>query len=96
METISIQDVEKANDNHGKHWFDTGAKRFFRSHYAQTATKVGDKAYFVSSEQYSARSQRYYSVRVCDLTTGDITTVGEFQQYHTSAQAQAAIRRLAS
>ena len=93
MTLINIGQVENA---HGGHWFDASAKRFFNSRVAQTAELKDDKAYFVSSEQFDYKSPRLYSVRVCDMKTGDIDTVGDFQQYETSRQAYAHIKRLVS
>jgi len=96
--TISIEQVKRAHEEiyHG-YWFTDGAKRFFDSRWEETATLIGTKALFVSSDQFhdGAHSEpRKYSVRVCDLATGDINTVGEFQAYATAAQARAAIKKI--
>jgi len=93
VELIDIREVERA---HPGHWFDVDTMKFFSSRVAQTATVKDGKAYFVSSEQYDRRSPRLYSVRVCDMATGEIDTVGEFQEYETSSQARAAITKLVS
>ena len=93
MELIDIREVVRA---HRGHWFDAATMKFFSSRVAQTATVKDGKAYFVSSEQFERRSPRLYSVRVCDMTTGDINTVGKFQEYETSQQAIAAIKKLVS
>ena len=90
-ELMEMWQVERA---HQGHWFDAGAKRFFNSRVAQTAQVKDGKAYFVSSEQFDYKSPRLYSVRVCDLVTGDIDTVGEFQQYETAYWARKAISQL--
>ena len=96
--TISINQVKRANEELAKgYWFSKATKCFFRSRYAQTATLIGLNAYFVSSEQfhYAGHSEpRKYSVRVCDLATGRIDTVGVFQNYDTSREARAAIREI--
>ena len=39
------------------------------------------------------RNGRKYSVRVCDMTTGDIDTVGEFQGYDSLKAAERAASR---
>ena len=93
MELIDIREVVRA---HPGHWFDVDTMKFFSSRVAQTATVKDGKAYFVSSEQNERRSPRLYSVRVCDMVTGEIDTVGKFQQYRTSQQAIAAIKTLVS
>jgi len=89
-------DIRNIKRRHQGHWFDTDTMRFFRSRIAQTATVKDGKAYFVSSEQFNYSSPRLYSVRVCDMETGEIDTLGEFQQYGTSRQAQATIKQLVS
>lgn len=92
-EIMEMWQVERA---HRGHWFEPQAKRFFHSRVAQTAKVKDGKAYFTSSEQFDDNSPRLYTVRVCDLVTGDINTVGGFQQYETSSQARAAIKELIS
>ena len=96
--TISIDQVRRAHEEiYNGHWFTSVGKRFFDSHWAETATLIGLKAYFVSSEQFhdGAHSEpRKYSVRVCDMASGDINTVGVFQAYFTIAQARAAIKKI--
>ena len=95
-------DIDTVRARHRGHWFDPGSMRFFRSRVAQTAygTDDGSRAYFVSSEQFEDstryRAPRRYTVRVIDLHTGDIDTVGEFQEYASRSGADAAARRLAS
>lgn len=92
-ELMEMWQVERA---HRGHWFDPPSKRFFSSRIAQTAQVKDGKAYFVSSEQFDYKSPRLYSVRVCDLKTGDIDTMGEFQEHQTSQQAYKAIKALVS
>ena len=60
------------------HFFDSSSTRFFRSRYPQTGHRVGDKAYFITSEQFDDRSERLYTVRVLDYKTGGVDTIGEF------------------
>lgn len=89
MTTINILRVQQA---HRGHWFSPGAKRFFDSRIPQTAILEDGKAYFVSSERFDYSSPRLYTIRVCDMNTGEIDTIGEFQQYATSQQAYTGIR----
>ena len=94
---IDFRDIKRANENSSEHhFFDAGATRFFRSRYPQTGIVKDNKAYFVTSEQFNPNSPRLYTVRVCNMATGVVDSVGEFQQYRTSSQAQAAIRKLVS
>lgn len=89
MKTINILQVKQA---HTGHWFSSGAMKFFDSRIPQTAIMENGKAYFVSSERFDYNSPRLYSIRVCDMSSGKIDTIGEFQQYATSKQAYAGIK----
>jgi len=91
METINIGGLELLNARKGRFWFSPDTLRFFRSRYSDTATKVDDKAYFTSSER-GPSGIRKYSVRVCNMETGAIDTVGKFQDFDTRAQAIAELR----
>ena len=75
-------------------FFSPDNTRFFRSHYSQTATRIGDVAYFVTSEQFNSMTPRYYTVRACNLITGVIDDIGGFMAHGTRTQAHDAIRRL--
>lgn len=78
------------------HWFSSDSMRFFNSRVSERVYPVPGGAYFVTSERYDRYDNRYpraYTVRHCDLE-GSIHTVGEFQQYETSAQAHCAAQRL--
>lgn len=91
-ERIPISDVKRLNKSAGLYWFEPDTLRFFRSRVASHAYKSTDgaKAYLVSSEQGPDMPRRY-SVRVCDLATGRIDTVGEFQSYKNHQKASRAV-----
>ena len=92
---IDFRDIVRANGySNQHHFFDAGATRFFNSRYPQTGIVKDNKAYFVTSEQFDYKSPRLYTVRVCNMETGIVDTIGEFQQYQTSKQAQAAIKKI--
>lgn len=94
---IDFREIVRANGYSSQHhFFDAGATRFFSSRYPQTGVVKDNKAYFITSEQFDYKSPRLYTVRVCDMATGVVDSVGEFQQYRTSKQAQAAIKKLVS
>ena len=102
MKTISTYDVELAHKQKaGGHWFDADAKRFFDSRVADTAYVSDDekRAYFVSSERFrgfrAPDGDRLYSVRMCNMETGAIDTIGKFQAYRSRSGADAAARRMA-
>ena len=81
----TIEEIEAANEAHGHHFFESATKRFFRSRIGQT---VYGGRFFVTSEQFDARSPRLYTVRRAN-DDGSIGTASEFQQFSTSAQAKA-------
>ncbi len=98
METIDLSAVKEAIKKGDRHWFDRDTMRFFNSRVSHDAYKVRDKAWFVSSERQDEDDAhpRLYSVRVCDLATGRINTVGTFQGYKTLDQAESAAIRAAA
>ena len=93
---VTVYDMELRNKQAGQHWFDADAKRFFASRISEPVypTPDGAKVYFVSSERYE-REPRMYTVRVMDWDTGSVDTVGEFQEYKTSAAARKVAAQLA-
>jgi len=102
-EVVSMAEIER---RHRGHWFSSGAKQFFACRLASFGYKItdeqGTRVYFVSSERFldplkrdGYSGGRLYSVRVLDWETGDIDTVGEFQQYTTGKAADRAARKLA-
>lgn len=89
----TIADVKRANAEAGGHFFDRSTLAFFDSQVGRT---VHGGRYFVTSEQFhgpDGSEPRRWTIREV-LPTGDIETVGEFQQYESPAEAVAAIRRL--
>ena len=95
---VSISKIESA---HKGHFFDASSKRFFRSRISQDAYLTTDKSkgYFTTSEQFVGSrgpAPRAYTLRVCDMKTGDISTVGEFQAYVSGAQAKRAALKAAN
>ena len=95
METIGIDQVRLANRRAGRYFFEQGATRFFRSRYPEYAYQASGRAYFITSEQFDDHSPRLFTLRVCDLATGEVDTVGEFQQYRTRHLAEKALKELA-
>lgn len=93
MEVISIEEVKRVNREHGKFYFSVGTMRFFKSRVSKQAYKVGNKAYFITSER-GPHMARKWSIRVADLTTGKIDTVGEFQEFNTNREAKKELERI--
>lgn len=89
---VDIEELKRLNKKAGQFWFDADTTRFFKSRYSQTAEKVGNKAYFITSEQFDLTSPRLYSIRVFDYATSGVNTIGEFQDYKTHSQAGGALK----
>lgn len=97
MKLIPTHQLKSLNARNGFHWFDPDTMRFFQSRVAEHGylRDDGSLAFFVSSEKQRdsftgflrTSRPRKYSVRVINMTTGDIDTVGEFQQYRCRSTA---------
>lgn len=92
---MTIDEIKQANRDAGRYFFAPDTLRFFNG---RVHSRVYGGEYFVTSEQYvgyGVKRNRRYTVRHT-VDGVDIDTVGEFQQYRTSAQAHSEARRLAS
>ena len=89
--------IWEIKNRHNGHWFDASSMRFFRSRLPQGGYKLGDKVYFISSEQftglYEPDGKRLYTIRVMDYKTGDINTYGEFNKM-TKSEANTALKNI--
>lgn len=75
----------------GADWFAPGASRFFGTTYPRTAHTYDQGYLFVTGEaDHYGSSPRRYTVRFQDRR-GWIHTVGDFQQYGTRREAEAAM-----
>ncbi len=94
-----IHAIESA---HKGHFFDESSKRFFRSRISSDAYLTADKAkgYFTTSEQFVSsrgeRAARLFTLRVCDMASGSIDTVGKFQAFENGQQAKRAALKAAN
>jgi hypothetical protein len=78
---------------HRGHWFDESTMRYFNSKVYDPVYCGKEYWYFVSSEKcFTEGSKRLYSVRKFHVKTGDISTIGEFQEYKTKLQADKAAK----
>lgn len=93
--TYDLALIKAANRNHGGYFFSPDSMRFFNSRVSEKVHQGPGGIYFVTSEQFDARSTRLYTVRRFDPSGKGIDTVGEFQQHSTSRQAHAEAARLA-
>ena len=84
-----MDELRRQYSGEGKHFFDPGSMRFFNS-------RIKDRVYggnmFITSER-GPSGPRAYTIKKIDKQ-GRINTVGEFQQYATSAAAERAITRI--
>lgn len=98
VQQIGMDEVERIySPGIGRHWFDAGSMRFFRTRLPQAAYKGDGGIYFVTSERFtSSRGSlpRAYSVRKL-VGPGRIETIGEFNAM-TKAQANGMAKRLAA
>jgi hypothetical protein len=85
---VTVIQITEIKRLHRGHWFDAKTIKFFSSRFGTTAHRVNDTAYFISSEKFDDTFPRLYSIRKCDMITGEIDTVGEFQKYKTKKTAE--------
>jgi hypothetical protein len=89
----TMQEVREANAAAGMFWFSPDTMRFFRCRVGSELFTRGARQFFVSSEQFSSDHPRLYTIREVKAN-GDIDTLGEFQQFKTSAAARRAIMKI--
>ena len=89
----TIDDVKAANARAGFYFFSQDTLRFFSS---RISSHVYGHGVIVTSERNEIDGQpRRYSVRLA-LPTGEVETLGEFQNFATSGQAHAFARKVAA
>lgn len=84
-----MSEVKAINESKGLCWFSPSNMRFFRTKIVSREL-IKDK-YFVTSEQFvyeGIAKPRLYSVREFNPESGDIHSVGLFQQFHSYKQAR--------
>jgi NADPH-dependent ferric siderophore reductase len=84
MEIVGVGMVKRANAAAGYHFFDRDTMRFFDSRVSEQAYRNGDRVWFVTSERFHGTrtsGPRRYTVRVCDLETGKVDSVSDFQAF---------------
>lgn len=89
----TIEQIKAANEEAGRYFFSPGAMRFFDS---RILDGVYGGRYFVTSEKGDwPGAERGYTIREAH-EDGDVTTVGELQEYATREEAINAAKRMAS
>lgn len=96
MEKIDIEQVKQANSEHGYSYFSPETMRFFSSKVSRSAYKIGNKAYFITSEQnkLTGDNPRKWTIRCGDLTTGIVHTVSEFQEFNSHREAKKQLKQI--
>ena len=75
-----MEEIKQINQEKGFHFFSGSAMRFFKSRVGDTVFQGGGGVFFVTSERFDYDSPRLYTVREFDPDTGNVNTVGEFNE----------------
>ena len=90
MQYYSMEDIKRANENAGRHFFEPDTMRFFKSRVGDTVFQGIGGIYFVTSEKFDYKSPRNYTVRQFNPETGIVGTDGEFNKMsYSQARARA-------
>ncbi len=87
---MGIDGLKRYATAQGNHFFDPSSMRFFNSRIGAYDLVSG---LFISSEK-GPDNVRKYTIRKLDYETGNVDTIGKFQQYSTLAQAKRAFKTL--
>lgn len=91
-ESVPISEVIRADEaNHG-HWFETGAKRFFKSRWDSYAYKAKGFYFWVSSEKCGDSDPRKYTIRFACCECMSIHDISGFQAFNTKREAIARLK----
>lgn len=89
MSFANLREVVKANDEAGRHWFETDTMEFFKS---RLETDLFDGRYFITSER-GPFGPRAFTIHLAD-EKAHIHTVGDFMAYKTLEDAKAALEEV--
>lgn len=95
---MTIREIKQANAAAGFHFFDRTTMRFFHSRVEGRTYEGPGGIYFITSEQFHgsiSSEPRKYTVRRFYPKTGDIDTVGKFNEIVTRLDARLDARLLA-
>lgn len=85
---MRLDEFKELSERKGKHWFKPDTMRFFKSKIHEWDVITGR---FISSEKGPDEVRRY-TVRQANFETGDVETVGRFQEFKTLHRARKAMR----
>jgi len=82
---MRFREFKQLNQDNGNHFFSPDTMRFFNS-----VIELWDNSgFFITSESFTGEhSDRFYSIRRGDLTSGKVTKISEFQQYKNLDDAE--------
>ena len=83
---MTVEQIRQANANAGFTFFRPNTLRFFKSRVIDEVFEGAGGIFFVTSEK-GPHDARAYTVRRFNPVTSDIDTVGVFQGYSRSSQA---------
>lgn len=93
----TLAEAKRLNKNAGDTWFSPETMRFFNT---RIHGGIRRERFFITSEQFidsrGNSEPRMYSIRSINWETGQVETVGEFQEYKTLEAAKLAITQIAS
>lgn len=81
-----MQEVKKANEKLGQHFFNKETLQFFGSRILPKIYNANNRQFFITIEDNFDRSAKYYSIREV-LPDGDIETLGKFLQFESLEDA---------
>ena len=101
LEHRDIGELERMHKQAGGHFFDADSKRFFDSRIGQNVWPGVTGWFFTTSEQFHNWATQYHAPRLYTVRKlnadnhRSIDSVGEFQQYTSSAAARRAAEKAA-
>lgn len=86
----TLENAKRLNDINGLHFFEPNTMKFWRS---KVHGRMIEGKYFITSEDNYNHTSRRFTVRVFNWETGTVSTLGEFQEFKTKADAQYRINK---
>lgn len=80
MKYYSMNDIKRINKEKGFYFFSPDTMRFFKSRVGDSVFQGIGGIFFVTSEQFDYDSERKYTVREFNPETGNIKTIGDFNE----------------
>lgn len=83
----NIAEFKRANEGSGHYWFSPDTMRFFNSKVHGDLITIGERQFFITSEQGPHQDKPLYSIREA-MADATVDTIGEFQGYPSVASAK--------